>query len=152
NGWAGDSAGATNNGMTLRPNRSFTFEHGKLVVEADVAAGVLDYNNAVWPEITVSMAPQPTNDIVDSLYAYGAFGGYWTVGCRLHQSISICSMEMAAHHIQNDQKHCNAEAPSRVMEISDFEICGSQHSGGNRFGDNTNFWRLCQHKIGRAHV
>jgi hypothetical protein len=147
NHWMTDSAGGTTNGATLRPNRSFTFEHGKLVVEADVASGITDYGNGtVWPEITISMAPNPTPRIVDSLYAYGAFGGFWTVGCRLHTGgASICAMESAANNIANNQKSCNAEAPSRVMEISDFEICGTTHSGGNRFGDNGTYWRQCQH-------
>jgi hypothetical protein len=146
--WMTDTAGATDNGDGLRPNRSFTFDNGMFVVEADIAAGQADYGNGVvWPEITVSMAPQPTGDIVDSLYAYGAFGGYWTVGCRLHPAGNpTCSVESGSKDIttrDENRSNCFAGAPSRVMEISDNQICGSTHEGGSRSGDNAQFWRRC---------
>jgi hypothetical protein len=146
--WMTDTAGSTDNGDGLRPNRSFTFENGKLVVEADIAAGQADYGNGVvWPEMTVSMAPQPTGDIVDSLYAYGAFGGAWTVGCRLNPGgVTICAVQSGAHDIptrDESRANCFAGAPSRVMEISDTQQCGSIHQGGNRFGDNAQYWRHC---------
>lgn len=89
---------APGNGMTggamMRPDRSFTFEDGKLVVEAEVAAGIDEYSD-MWPEITVTTAsspassaqgrvgPTPATSIGDDLYAYGQFGGQWSVGIRL---------------------------------------------------------------------
>lgn len=147
NHWHTDLAGGNNNGASLRPARSFTFENGVFVVEADVAAGITDYGGGtVWPEITVSMADQPTGQIVDPLYVYGAFGGFWTVGCRIHPAGNpICSVESSATNLPNNQASCNMESPSRVMEISDFEICGTTHFGGNRGGTNGQYWRQCQH-------
>ena len=145
--WMTDTAGSTDNGDGLRPNRSFAFENGKLVVEADIAAGEADYGNVVWPEMTVSMAPQPTGDIVDSLYAYGAFGGYWTVGCRLTPGgVTTCAVQSDSHDIttrDENPSNCFAGAPSRVMEISDFQHCGTTYQGGSRSGDNAEFWRRC---------
>jgi hypothetical protein len=146
--WMTDTAGSIDNGDGLRPNRSFMFENGKLVVEADIAAGEADYGNGVvWPEITVSMAPQPTGNVVDSLYAYGSFGGAWTVGCRLHPAGNpTCSVESGDHNItttNENPSNCFAGAPSRVMELSDMQVCGTVHMGGNRSGDNAQYWRHC---------
>jgi hypothetical protein len=85
-------------GSQMRPDRSFKFENGKLIVETDVAADIDEYSGgespdfSAWPEITVSTAsspvgynygPTPGKHIDDNLYAYGRFGGYDTVGVRL---------------------------------------------------------------------
>jgi hypothetical protein len=79
-------------GSYLRPDRSFRFQNGKLIVETDVAAGIKDYQGFAWPEITVSTSsspegenygPTPGRSIGDDLYAYGRFGGYDTIGIRL---------------------------------------------------------------------
>jgi hypothetical protein len=151
NHWMTDTMGDGSNGDALRPNRSFTFEDGKLVVEADVAAGILDYTNnkaVLWPEIVISSAPAPTNDIVDPLYAYGAFGGNWTVGCRLHTlGNPICSVESAAHSVtgSGNRSNCFQAAPSRISEISGFEVCGSTHNWGDHNGDNAQYFRECNH-------
>jgi hypothetical protein len=81
-------------GAQMRPARSFRFANGKLVVVADVAAGIDEYFD-MWPEITVTTAsspaasslgrvgPTPARSIGDNLYAYGQFGGYDALGIRL---------------------------------------------------------------------
>jgi hypothetical protein len=147
NGWFDDSyaAGQSNVGGTVRPDRSFAFEAGKLVVEADVAAGEMSYANSgdvVFPEIDISQAANPNpslSAVTDPLYGYGQFGGSWTVGCRLDASKSgnnpvICAVESAARTVVDNASVCNQSAPSRIMEISDFEVCGSTHHGGSGGG------------------
>jgi hypothetical protein len=83
-------------GTMMRPDRSFRFVNGKLVVEAVVAASISGYSGFAWPEITVTTAsspassslgrvgPTPGTSIGDDLYAYGQFGGQYAVGIRLH--------------------------------------------------------------------
>jgi hypothetical protein len=79
-------------GTQMRPDRSFRFQNGKLVVVTDVAAGIDAYEGFAWPEVTVTAAsspasrrygPTPARSIGDDLYAYGQFGGYDTIGIRL---------------------------------------------------------------------
>jgi hypothetical protein len=94
NHWMAD-VWATNGqvgGTQMRPDRSFRFRKGKLVVVTDVAASIDAYEGFAWPEITVTTAsspasrrygPTPARSIGDDLYAYGQFGGYNTIGIRL---------------------------------------------------------------------
>jgi hypothetical protein len=82
NHWMVDTAGGTNGGVLVRPDRSFRFEDGMLVIEADVAAGLPAYSDSASVEIDVSTAPAPTGKVVDQQYGYGLFGGQWTFGCR----------------------------------------------------------------------
>jgi hypothetical protein len=76
--------GAHSGGGLLRPDRSFAGASGKLVIEADVAAGIEAYNAGAWPELIVTTAPQPTGMRLDALYGYDMFDGHWTFGCRLN--------------------------------------------------------------------
>ena len=153
--WMSDEAGASTCGTMLRPNKSFHFENGALIVEQDVAAGISGYASPGTPtlafaEIDVSMGDHPTGDITDPLYGYGQFGGFWTVGCRLQIAgegpwftrSSICSVESALHDQPNNAASCNAASPSRTMEISAPGPCGSVHSGGVAILDQSN-WRVC---------
>ena len=80
--WMVDTAGGTNGGVLLRPDRTFRFEDGRLVVEADVAAGIPEYADSASAEVIITTAPEPTGRVVDQQYGYGAFGGHWTFGCR----------------------------------------------------------------------
>ena len=45
NHWMTDSSGAFTGGSSMRPDRSFTFEDGVFVIEADVASGVTEYDS-----------------------------------------------------------------------------------------------------------
>jgi hypothetical protein len=80
--WMVDTTGGANGGMLLRPDRGFRFDNGRLVVEADVAAGVPEYSDSASAEIVISTGPAPTSRVLDPQYGYGAFGGHWTFGCR----------------------------------------------------------------------
>jgi hypothetical protein len=71
-------------GVMMRPDRSFRFEDGRLVVEADVAAGIEEYAGNAWPELVVTTAAAPTAVAADYGYGYGQFQGAWSVGCRLN--------------------------------------------------------------------
>jgi len=149
-----DNSGGFLGGAMLRPNRSFTFENGKLVVEGDVAAGIPGYlagggGDVAWPEIVISSAPNPTKSVIDSLYAYGQFGGFWSVGCRLHASGKpICAVESATPTGKpgNDTSPCFSFGTYRLIEASWFEQCGSVHDGGLEGfgGPSGSIWRLCQ--------
>jgi hypothetical protein len=125
----------------LRPDRSFTFQNGHLVVDTDVAAGIDDYGGQAWPEIVISAAPGPTS-IVDGLYAYGDFGGWWTIGCRLQASrIPICALY--------DNSGRTVAQGGRVTEVGYFVGNSTTYGGyitqidrasGQPLG---NFWRQC---------
>lgn len=80
--WMVDTAAGTHGGVLLRPDRGFRFENGKMIVEADVAAGVPEYSDSASVEIVVTTAPAPTDRVPDTQYGYGTFGGHWTFGCR----------------------------------------------------------------------
>jgi hypothetical protein len=127
----------------LSPNRSFNAENGKLVVEADAAPGInFQSGGGIFQEIDISQAPAPTGTIVDHLYGHGQFGGAWTIGCRLNGgSQTICAVESSSFNVPNNQASCNMESPSRIMEISFFEICGTTHSGGS--GSDGGYARTC---------
>ncbi len=142
-----------NGGADLSPNRSFRFEGGKLVLEADVAAGIPGYGtnatgDIVWPEVGWSTAAAPTGQVVDNLYLYGQFGGAWASGCRLSsRRVLTCALE--ADHVitntTNDQPPCFSVGPSRLIELSGFQYCGSTHYGGAvDFGAPADAWRQCQ--------
>lgn len=70
-------------GGLLRPDRTFRFEDGRLVVEFDMAAGMLAYHDG-WPEIVVTTAAAPTGIDADPTHAIGVFGGAPSVGLRLY--------------------------------------------------------------------
>lgn len=89
-------------GVLLSPNKKFQFENGKLVIEADAAAGCGGDGpgsgacnggggaNAFY-EIDITPA---INDIisVDDLYGYGMFGTVGAMGCRLEKGNNVCAM------------------------------------------------------------
>ncbi|HEY3058138.1 MAG TPA: hypothetical protein VGL99_04095 [Chloroflexota bacterium] len=84
-------------GILVSPDRQFSFENGKLVVEADAAAGSDGMGGANrFYEIDISPATEPTGFGVDALYGYGSFGGIGAVGCRLERNDQggnfVCAM------------------------------------------------------------
>lgn len=79
-----DALAATHwGGGMVRPDRTFRFADGRLVVEFDMAAGMLAYHDG-WPEIVVTTAAAPTGIEVDPTHAIGVFGGAPSVGLRLY--------------------------------------------------------------------
>lgn len=119
-------------GVTLRPDRTFTGEHGRLVIEADVAAGIAEYGGNAWPEIGVTTAPEPTGRVVDGLYHYGHFGGHWSMGIRLQPERAPIAAVYPPHG-------------DRRMEISHFQHLGATVFGGGPFGTSlSRAWRVCQ--------
>ncbi len=84
------SAFRLDGGVMLSPNKAFNFENGKLVVEADAAAGSDAVSGAdVFYELDITPAATTGID-VDPLYGYGQFGLVGGLGCRL-QSQTVSS-------------------------------------------------------------
>lgn len=85
----------------------------------------------------VSAAPSPTGRVVDDLYSYGQFGGFWTVGCRLQASRwPICAMY--------DDTARSVGQGGRVFEISAFQSGEATFTfGGSPFQGRETFWREC---------
>lgn len=154
--------GALDDGTSLSPARSFTFQNGKLVLEGDVAASVPGFSDSsggdiVWPEVVWSTGCAPVGfsltgcphgaSLTDNLYLYGYFGGQTTAGCRLQAKRSLTCAVEADHTLSSvtgDQPPCWSVSPSRVMELSGFQYCGSTHSGfAVDFGSPSNAWRVC---------
>ena len=139
NHWMTDiqAAGGDFGGSVMRPNRSFRFEGGKLVIEAEVAAGIQDYcaepsscPDRAWVEIGVTNAPAPTGNTVDGLYAYGLYGGKDSFGCRLHAGQkAICALY--------------SPNGNRTWEMSWFQHVAPTVYGGAPFGELAGVWRTC---------
>ncbi|CAN5215143.1 hypothetical protein BH09PAT2_BH09PAT2_07790 [soil metagenome] len=75
NQWLVDTDGMSS---TMRPDRSFVFVNGKLVVEMDVAASLHGYNKNIWPELDITTASTPANQSVNT-----QFSGNVTLSCKL---------------------------------------------------------------------
>jgi len=155
NHWMDDNAGNFTGGAMIRPNRAFRWENGKLVVEADFAAGIPCYEDGcsftggdiAWGEIDISMAQTPQSKIVDGLYGYGQFGGFWTIGCRLHANgHPICAMEspVPTGLPGTDTPPCFSFGSYRVWELSGFEYCGTQHFSYDEHQEVWPYYRKCQ--------
>src|SRR5258708_11326673 len=70
-------------GALVRPDRNFRFVDGRLVVEFDMAAGMLAYHDG-WPEIVVTTAAAPTGREGGPVHAIGILGGAPRGGLRAH--------------------------------------------------------------------
>jgi hypothetical protein len=150
NHWMADMS-HDNGGAAISPNHAFHFQDGRLVLEADVAAGIPGYFSAegdiVWPEVVWSTSPTPTARVDDGLYLYGHFGGQWAGGCRLNGGRSMICALQADHPVptNGDRAPCYSQAQTRVLQLSGFQACGSTHSGfAADFGAPKNAWRQCQ--------
>ncbi len=155
NHWMTDVQGGFTGGSSLSPDRSFKFEDGMLVVEGDFAAGIPEYGEQTWGEITISTAAEPTGAIADPLYAYGQFGGEWAAGCRLTSARRpVCAVVAPdqAHMatvppIPGDEFNCHRNedrGEHRLLEVSWFQECGTTHVGGAESAPNGDFWRVCE--------
>jgi hypothetical protein len=115
-------------GVLISPDKSFSFENGKVVIEADAAAGSDGMGGANrFYEIDVTPARTTGQFGVDSLYGYGSFGGTGAVGCRLERNDSggnfVCAMYDNSNRVTggecpNDGRVCsdNGGRPGRVWE------------------------------------
>lgn len=151
NHWMSDSSGAHTGGSSIRPNRSFTFEDGMIVVEADAAAAIPEYGRDAWMEFTVTSAPEPAESAT-ALYAYGQFGGHWSFGCRLEDDgHPTCALFSPDDESAPGGDACSASG-GRVLEVSSFQVCGDHHFGGGRNSPaeghpgltTGDFWRSCE--------
>jgi hypothetical protein len=172
NHWMFDLAGARIEGGTLlKPNRSFHWEGGTLVVESDVAAGLSEYGGADrFVEIDINTSPTITagktpgslgincgNNIErfgqnagtckspDPLYGYGQFPGHWSLGCRLEaQGNVICSIYNPDGTPVNNNDH--PTGTGRVWEVGPTEVGDDivviQQAPG--ILGNQQLWRRCQ--------
>ena len=86
------------------------------MIEAEVAAGVVDYQGIAWPELVVTTAAAQTQLRPNGTYVYEAFPGHWTVGCRLQaDGAPTCAL------LDNT---AGGDSTARVWEISHFQ-CGN---------------------------
>jgi hypothetical protein len=132
-----DVSMAERGGTTMRPQRTFRFVGGRLAVEATVAAGIAEYGADIWPEITVTTAARPTEPRRDALYAYDAFSGHYTLGCRLHADrYVICALF--------DDSPAEAGNAARLWEMSFFQHVGTHVEGGGPWGGGETAWRVCE--------
>jgi hypothetical protein len=132
-------------GGMMRPDRSFRFENGKLIVETDAAAGITAYGPGgadIWEEVVVTNAPGPTGKIPDSLYAYGQFGGFWSFGCRYQPTrVPVCSLY--SPNPQHGDPGIFGTDAGRVWEMSEFEHVGATSFGGFPANGLEKLWRTC---------
>ncbi|MEZ4417789.1 MAG: hypothetical protein R3E10_18680 [Gemmatimonadota bacterium] len=136
--WMADVGTDGCDGVLLRPDRSFRFEDGRLVVEATVAAGIEEYASHVWPELVVTTAPAPTATSNGDLYAYAQFPGSWSFGCRLENARTpVCALF-------DDSGRGTA---GRVFELSFFQHEGAARvyggEPGPHGGQRDQAWRVC---------
>jgi hypothetical protein len=113
-------------GILVSPDKQFSFEDGKLVVEVDAAAGSdgMGGSNAFY-EIDITPARAPTQG-VDSLYGYGSFGGVGALGCRIERNDQggnfVCAMYDNSNRVTGGEcpgdRVCtdNGGRPGRVWE------------------------------------
>ena len=140
--WMVDTAGGTNGGVLVRPDRSFRFQDGTLVIEADVAAGLPAYSDSASVEVDVSTAPAPTGHVVDEQYGYGLFGGQTTFGCRFQADRQItCSLFNASGAPGDPAVFGNEQG--RVWQMLPFQHVGTTNVGGDASGENGQFFREC---------
>lgn len=114
----------------MRPDRTFRFADGRLVVEFDVAAGMLAYHDG-WPEIIVTTAAAPTNVDIDPIHAIGIFGGAPSVGLRLYTDRTALSsaydaigriFELSAERTEGARRSFGG-SPSTAALAAAFRLC-----------------------------
>jgi hypothetical protein len=112
------------------PNRSFRFEDGRIVIEADVAAAIPEYEDIAAAEIDITTAPAPTGKVVDLQYGYGMFGGHWTFGCRFEADREVTCSLFSASGAPGDPTVFGNEL-GRVWQMLPFQHVGGQNYGGD---------------------
>jgi hypothetical protein len=123
-------------GALLSPERSFAFENGMLVVEAEVAAGIKAYTTSIWPEIVISTGSNP--DDVGSLYGYDLFPEDWTLGCRLQATrYPVCTLK------NNSGSIAEGKGSRQIWEMSAHQEVGATNFGGSPFEGREEYWNVC---------
>ncbi|MDQ2911766.1 MAG: hypothetical protein M3T56_00735 [Chloroflexota bacterium] len=103
--------GPNNGGGLMRPNAGFRFDHGALVIEFDVSAGMSVYGDRAWPEIVVTTAVAPSPHETNGWYAAGLFGGDATIGCSFPSDrLSECRIYDRDKITANLSEHFSAGA------------------------------------------
>ena len=123
-------------GALVRPDRSFRFENGKLIVEAVLAEdGNAGLNGDSWPEFVITTSPAPANPgrKNESAYAYGQFpfhckvvvaGGVvrmapplaaWTQGRVWLDVAETCALRgWIVAHVDTELKHLREQERARI--------------------------------------
>ena len=158
-------------GILISPDQTFQFVNGKIVVEADAAAGAPGMGSADhYYEIDITPALAPTNEpnggVVDALYGYGQFGGVGAIGCRFEGGF-ICTMYDDSNRVtggQCPQGHIckdNGGRPGRVWETQGVGTARTAPSVRGGFGQEAllldgpgrlgDVWRHCGDNIHDLH-
>lgn len=127
-------------GGWMRPDRTFTAQNGKLVVETESTTNnIPTYDTSdggdIWTEVTVSTGAKPSGG---DLYLYDALRGHWTFGCRMHDLGLTCALL--------DNTFRSTVQGGRVWEVSWFQcgaVTGGDCSGGGPYGANAGVWKEC---------
>jgi hypothetical protein len=127
-----------NGGAMMRPDRTFRFVDGKLVVEVDAAAGISTYGTNAWPEVIISAGGTPHGPM-GGLYGYEKFPQHGTFGCRLQATrYPVCALK------SNNGSVAQERISSRIYEISAFQPGGATNYGGSPHQGREQAWRVCR--------
>ena len=123
--------GPNNGGGLMRPDTNFRFEHGALVIEFDVAAGMAAYGDRAWPEIVVTTASAPSPRETNGWYAAGLFGGDATVGCSFPSDrLSECRIYDNEKITANLSEHFTAGATTTFGGTPTGALAAAWHQCG----------------------
>jgi hypothetical protein len=142
--WMVDTAQGDDGGVLPRPDRSFRFENGRMVVEADVAAGVPEYGDSAAVEFVVTTASEPTATVVDPHYGYGAFGGHWSFGCRFQPDRQVTCALFNPTGSPGDPAVFGNER-GRVWQMLPFQQVGRVVNAVPAGGERASAFRECAH-------
>jgi len=128
--------GPNNGGGLMRPNAAFHFADGRLVVEIDVAAGMISYGDHAWPEIVITTADAPTPYETNGWYAAGIFGGYPVVACGFPADrLSECRIydrDTITAHLNATSSagaaFAQGGAPTTAARDAAWRICGAEQA------------------------
>jgi hypothetical protein len=136
-------------GTYLRPDRTFRFENGKLVVEFDYAAGVLPYGGNNWAEVVITTAPKPDHETlgftITDTDGFSNFRGHWTFAYKLQPS-----RELRNFVINDNTDPATLKRPDYDRHLhavmSAFQPAGADEVfGGGPYTTATDrAWRTCQ--------
>lgn len=124
-------------GSMMRPDRQFWKTDGKIVVEADFAAGHQDYRSLNgWGEFVITTGAAPSTYRTGGFYAYDMFPGHYTLGCRLQADRHVICALMGDGEL-------GSAGGGRIWEASFFQPQGIDNYGGYPTGEADAYWRIC---------